>query len=431
MRWIRSSLTLFLAATFVAALAVSWMALGSAEAQTSGAGGSSPGGASGAGSTPGSGDSSPGTSSSDSTSPDSTSPETTSPEGAIERNSTGTITDESPRDDGRTAADDDSRRPSSGRRSAAARRPGDDQPIDPDRDLTDRNRTDADRPGTDRPGTDRPGTDADDTNTDRNNTDSNYRGSIDDDLDGGRARRSTGDSDDAQFERVERFDSDDPGEAPRLSRDELRGDGRDDDFEMGVAIVVDDDQLRVNRVGDNSVLARAGLRRGDIIRSINGQRIVSRTVWTRWLHRDEPLEIVVLRDGRPRTIYFEADRRFEDDDSDRAALGVLLDMRYPQDAVVQRVYRDSPAERAGIRPGDEITSVNGRDIYSPQHLTRVVRQLEPGSSVEIEYTRRVRRVADIALASRDVLDDRQRDERISRRNRSYDDDERDTDEDSD
>lgn len=201
-------------------------------------------------------------------------------------------------------------------------------------------------------------------------------------------------------------------------------------YDMGAKFTTDDnDRVELSSLESDSILARAGLRRGDIIRSVNGQRVNSRESLDRWVHQanpTEPLAFAVLREGRERTVHVDfagqsqrnAYSYSKNNDAHRAALGVLLDMRYAQDAIVQRVYRDSPADRAGIRPGDEITSINGQDIYSPQHLMSVIAELEPGTPVEVEYTRRVRRVTDVDLASRQVLHDRggtTRDNRIGRR----------------
>jgi C-terminal processing protease CtpA/Prc len=69
-----------------------------------------------------------------------------------------------------------------------------------------------------------------------------------------------------------------------------------------------------------------------------------------------------------------------------AGLGVMLDS---SDGVIEvrEVARRSPAARAGIERGDQIVSVNGRQITSPQQLTQMIRQEEPGSQVDIRIRR--------------------------------------------
>jgi hypothetical protein len=220
----------------------------------------------------------------------------------------------------------------------------------------------------------------------------------------------------------------DEADRPRRGSEEDADRGEDagrQDFGAGIEWSTDDEnRLVISSIEENSRLARAGIRERDVIISVNGRRVADRDGFLRWFRRgvsDEPLVVVILRDGRSRTIEldvgaeFEAGRsdRFSFDDpgqaeivyegAERAALGVVLDLRYPNDAVVERVYRDSPADRAGIRPGDVIISFNGRELYSPQHLMSLVSDMEPGTEVEIEYSRRVTRTTATQLGSREVL----------------------------
>ena len=75
-----------------------------------------------------------------------------------------------------------------------------------------------------------------------------------------------------------------------------------------------------------------------------------------------------------------------------------------QGARVTDVMEDGPADEAGIREGDVITSVAGRSLFTPleddleedldldesipvQRLLAITRDLEPGESVEVEYLR--------------------------------------------
>lgn len=174
--------------------------------------------------------------------------------------------------------------------------------------------------------------------------------------------------------------------------------------------------LVISNVNPQSIAAQSGLRSGDQLVSINGRRIQSREQFTDWINsaQGRRLSVVVRRNGRevPVTLAMQ-DRNWQtqgyaqDDpeysrDSDygsRASLGVLLDPRYQQGAMVDRVYRDSPAEEAGLQRGDYIISVDGQRINSPQDLVRVISRMDPGSDVEIEYTRRQRDTAYVSLGS--------------------------------
>jgi serine protease Do len=46
--------------------------------------------------------------------------------------------------------------------------------------------------------------------------------------------------------------------------------------------------------------------------------------------------------------------------------------------LVSSVRKDSPAEKAGVRPGDVITEVNGQAVESASELRRRLRETEPG-----------------------------------------------------
>jgi serine protease Do len=55
--------------------------------------------------------------------------------------------------------------------------------------------------------------------------------------------------------------------------------------------------------------------------------------------------------------------------------------------LVQRVEDDTPAGRAGIKPGDILTKVNGKDISPEQTVSYTVANLQPGARVPVEVLR--------------------------------------------
>ena len=55
--------------------------------------------------------------------------------------------------------------------------------------------------------------------------------------------------------------------------------------------------------------------------------------------------------------------------------------------IIQNVQDDSAASRAGLRPGDIVTSINGRDVTSEQTVSFLVANLSPGTSIPITVLR--------------------------------------------
>src|SRR5258708_7657969 len=75
---------------------------------------------------------------------------------------------------------------------------------------------------------------------------------------------------------------------------------------------------------------------------------------------------------------------------DYAALGVLLSAS--DDAVrVVEVIPDSPAERAGLKGGDEIRSVDDDRVRTPGEVTKVIGAIGSGTPVDLIIRRDGRR----------------------------------------
>jgi serine protease Do len=60
----------------------------------------------------------------------------------------------------------------------------------------------------------------------------------------------------------------------------------------------------------------------------------------------------------------------------------------PKGAIVDSVTPGSPADKAGLRPGDVVTKFDGRDIATMRALTRIIAQTDVGRDVDVEVTRR-------------------------------------------
>jgi serine protease Do len=60
-------------------------------------------------------------------------------------------------------------------------------------------------------------------------------------------------------------------------------------------------------------------------------------------------------------------------------------------AIANRMYRNSPAYRAGLQPGDIVVSFNGQQVDSPAQLTRLMSDAPIGSTATLGIIRDGRR----------------------------------------
>jgi serine protease Do len=191
--------------------------------------------------------------------------------------------------------------------------------------------------------------------------------------------------------------------------------------------------VRVDEVSKDSPAEKAGLRAGDIVVEYDGERVRSARQFTRLVEESaegRSVALAVTRDGQrqalqvtpaARALPFDVDidgdrirreversleglRDFKMDgpplrfryDNDlpmrmpgRARLGVSLQSLSPQlaeyfgvrdGALVSSVSKDSPAEKAGLKAGDVITSVNGAAVRDAEDVSR---EMARGSGADV------------------------------------------------
>ena len=84
----------------------------------------------------------------------------------------------------------------------------------------------------------------------------------------------------------------------------------------------------------------------------------------------------------------------------RAIMGVLINEVTPEDAAAAKLKdiagvklggfnpaEDSPAERAGLQPGDIVVKADGKPVDRVSTLQRIIRSKQPGDVVELEAVR--------------------------------------------
>jgi serine protease Do len=81
-------------------------------------------------------------------------------------------------------------------------------------------------------------------------------------------------------------------------------------------------------------------------------------------------------------------------------LANALGLDHPHGALVEEVESGSPAERAGLKSGDVIVSVDGQDVSHSEELPRIVARHAPGTKVRLGVLHdKHQRDAEVTLAS--------------------------------
>ena len=204
--------------------------------------------------------------------------------------------------------------------------------------------------------------------------------------------------------------------------------------------------VSIEDVDQDSPAAKAGLREGDIVVDVDGDRVRSARQFSRLIQETpegRSVTLGIVRDGKRQTIdvtpearpfafgfdgdrigreverslrdleprlreieprlrefHFDAPFNFDFDvprwTSPRGRLGVQLNELSPQlaeyfgvpegGALVASVTKDSPADKAGLKAGDVITSINGDRVRNADDLIDELREVD-GGEITIGITR--------------------------------------------
>jgi serine protease Do len=74
---------------------------------------------------------------------------------------------------------------------------------------------------------------------------------------------------------------------------------------------------------------------------------------------------------------------FQEDRSNNPVL--LKELGAPYGIVIEAVEPNSPADKAGLKPGDVVTSVNGRAVHAGSDLVNPIAQTPIGEKVSLNY----------------------------------------------
>lgn len=161
----------------------------------------------------------------------------------------------------------------------------------------------------------------------------------------------------------------------------------------------------VSQVTPDSPAGHAGLKEGDVLRDINGRKITNGGALQVAVSEMTPgntISLGILRDGKPETIKvtvgeFHGDKEVAatsgTDSHQRGKLGLAVaeltpEMRnqlnvpdHVKGAAIQSVRPGSPAEDAGLAPGDIILEVNRHAVQSPDSFVSQVHSVPDGKDI--------------------------------------------------
>lgn len=84
-----------------------------------------------------------------------------------------------------------------------------------------------------------------------------------------------------------------------------------------------------------------------------------------------------------------------------AELATKFGVSESEGVLVNEVFENDPAARAGIKPGDIITKVEGKTVDTPNMLSRLIAGLDPGATTTVEIVRDGKRqVLSVSLSER-------------------------------
>lgn len=147
--------------------------------------------------------------------------------------------------------------------------------------------------------------------------------------------------------------------------------------------------LVIADVGGQGYISKAGFMEGDRIVSVNGTPVTTDAEFTRLLTdesvRNQPVKVVVMRADKEETLTVQPAMLMKEvaEHDPLWQYGIVLDDRYKDRAVVQRVFPRTPAYYAGLRAGDTVIGVRGQRIAAIADLARALAQNADRIAVEI------------------------------------------------
>lgn len=182
-----------------------------------------------------------------------------------------------------------------------------------------------------------------------------------------------------------------------------------------------DEGVKITSVTKESAAEKAGLKKDDVITKVGSKKIASPEDLVDAIGDYKPkdkVDITYKRNGKENmasaTLGAKKSRvyayRFNDDDFDfdiptppappvggdnfnffmdrKPKIGLQIqDVEEGKGATVKDVDDNSPASKAGLKEGDVITQLNGKDIDGVDNLRDLLKDAKPGDTVKLSYKR--------------------------------------------